>query len=390
MQESLRLSRGSWEPTAAVFFVFWGQETCKKLVNVTRKWKRLCKGIWYTCNIWLFYVVQYFQFRYLKWPMRTVYFWWDVNLPIERCSEGLVYFILLTWFFRKSFRGAFATTLPAFARWTFDRTAFAEFFAVFGIKTTCDTCIYHIILFNILNNIFLTKKYYIYIILYYIILYYIILYYILYYTILYHIISYYIILYYIILYYIILYITLYYIILYHIILYHIIWYYIIYIILYYIILHYIIILYYIKLYYIIFYITLYYIILYHIILYYIIYDQWYDILLLKIGQSSTFAKLSRQCLSMRSSPSFRPAFASWCLAFAGASQFKPKQSPLRTVIIKGFERCSIVGGLRLPRHTSNIIQEICLLPGVFRKRLAINSTSSYNGYNRNLSDPSQN
>jgi hypothetical protein len=150
MQESLRLSRGSWEPTAAVFFVFWGQETCKKLVNVTRKWKGLCKGIWYTCNIWLFYVVQYFQFRYLKWPMRTVYFWWDVHLPIERCSEGLVYFILLAWFFRKSFRGAFATTLPAFARWTFDRTAFAEFFAVFGIKTTCDTCIYYIILYYII------------------------------------------------------------------------------------------------------------------------------------------------------------------------------------------------------------------------------------------------
>ena len=30
------------------------------------------------------------------------------------------------WCFRKSFRGAFATTLPAFAQWTFGRTAFAE------------------------------------------------------------------------------------------------------------------------------------------------------------------------------------------------------------------------------------------------------------------------
>ena len=47
-------------------------------------------------------------------------------------------------------------------------------------------------------------------------------------------------------------------------------------------------------------------------------------LLFKIGQSYTFAKLSRRCLSIWSSPSFRPAFASWDLAFAGTTQFKPK------------------------------------------------------------------
>ena len=46
--------------------------------------------------------------------------------------------------------------------------------------------------------------------------------------------------------------------------------------------------------------------------------------LFKIGQSSTFAKLSRRCLSIWFSPSFRPAFASWVLAFAGTTQFKPK------------------------------------------------------------------
>ena len=46
--------------------------------------------------------------------------------------------------------------------------------------------------------------------------------------------------------------------------------------------------------------------------------------LFKIGQSSTFAKLSRRCLSILFSPSFRPACASWVLAFAGTTQFKPK------------------------------------------------------------------
>ena len=39
-----------------------------------------------------------------------------------RCSKRVWYFIILTW----CFRNAFATTLPAFARWTFDRVAFAE------------------------------------------------------------------------------------------------------------------------------------------------------------------------------------------------------------------------------------------------------------------------
>ena len=50
-----------------------------------------------------------------------------VAIALERCSKGLVHsIIILTWCFRKSFRGAFATTLLAFAQWTFDRTAFAE------------------------------------------------------------------------------------------------------------------------------------------------------------------------------------------------------------------------------------------------------------------------
>ena len=40
-----------------------------------------------------------------------------------------------------------------------------------------------------------------------------------------------------------------------------------------------------------------------------IYIYRYDISVFKIGQLSTFAKLSRRCLSVWSSPSFRPAFA---------------------------------------------------------------------------------
>ena len=34
--------------------------------------------------------------------------------------------------------------------------------------------------------------------------------------------------------------------------------------------------------------------------------------------------LSRRCLFIWSSLSFRPAFVSWVLAFAGTTQFKPK------------------------------------------------------------------
>ena len=58
--------------------------------------------------------------------------------------------------------------------------------------------------------------------------------------------------------------------------------------------------------------------------------------LFKIGQSYTFAKLSRRCLSIWSSPSFRPAFASWVLAFAGTTQFKPKQTLYISFLNVGF------------------------------------------------------
>ena len=67
-----------------------------------------------------------------QWHGRTEFFKFHsrqtgVAIALERCSKGLVYsIIILTWCFRKSFRGAFATTLLAFAQWTFDRTAFAE------------------------------------------------------------------------------------------------------------------------------------------------------------------------------------------------------------------------------------------------------------------------
>ena len=58
--------------------------------------------------------------------------------------------------------------------------------------------------------------------------------------------------------------------------------------------------------------------------------------LFKIGQSSTFAKLSRRCLSIWFSPSFRPAFASWVLAFAGTTQFKPSKALYIRVLNVGF------------------------------------------------------
>ena len=45
-------------------------------------------------------------------------------MSFKRCSKWVWY--LYSWCFCKYFRGGFATTLPAFAPWTFDRIAFAE------------------------------------------------------------------------------------------------------------------------------------------------------------------------------------------------------------------------------------------------------------------------